>query len=119
MTEPILAVPSSTALRDALETAVVRDLLGPAGGPEEELDEAPRERYLLGMLAPRRQVVAQRTLDELAVAGEDAPEDGPDEGSAPAPTVAVTTPAVERSMPAGTPAETVACGSSPTGTTAA
>ena len=31
-----------------------RDLLGPAGGPDEEVDErAVRERCILGLLAPR------------------------------------------------------------------
>ncbi|HEX9819186.1 MAG TPA: hypothetical protein VGD07_06195 [Methylomirabilota bacterium] len=83
MTDPVLVPPSPTRIRAELEAAVIRDLLGPAGGPEEELGEAPRERYLLGMLAPRKQVLPQETFDELAVAGEGAPEDGGDEGTAP------------------------------------
>ena len=41
-------------LRAELEAMVRRDLLGPAGGPEEEVDErAVRGRYILGLLAPR------------------------------------------------------------------
>jgi len=82
MSEPVLAPPSPRQVRADLEAAVVRDLLGPAGGPEEEIDEAPRERYLLGMLAPRRQILGQEMFDKLAVAGEGAPEDGSDEGTA-------------------------------------
>src|SRR5262249_54240923 len=84
MSERALTPPSATQIRAELEAAVIRDLRGPAAGPEEELAEAPRERYLLGMLAPRRQFVAQETFDGLAVAGDDAPEDGGDEGAAPA-----------------------------------
>jgi hypothetical protein len=55
MSEPVLEVPPPPALRDVVESSVVPGLLGPAGGPDEELDESPRERHLLGMLAPRRQ----------------------------------------------------------------
>jgi hypothetical protein len=65
------------------------DLIGPAGGPEEELVDAPIDRYLLGLLAPTRSrdVVAvcdneeeggaadEVSEDELAVA-VDAGEDG-------------------------------------------
>jgi hypothetical protein len=29
------------------------DLIGPIGGPEEELRDPPVDRYLLGLLAPR------------------------------------------------------------------
>ena len=55
MADPVLRAPSPTEIRAELEHAVVRDLLGPAGGSEEEVDETSvRERYLVGMLAPRR-----------------------------------------------------------------
>lgn len=50
---PHLSVPSQYSIRDALENLVFNDLLGPAGGASEELDERPRDRYLVGMLAPR------------------------------------------------------------------
>lgn len=42
-------------IRDDLERALVLDLVGPVGGPDEELErgrERPTERYVLGMLAP-------------------------------------------------------------------
>ena len=35
----LLEPPSPADLRDELEQAVLRDLLGPAGGPEEEVAE--------------------------------------------------------------------------------
>jgi len=43
-------------LRDELTDMVVRDLLGPPGGPDEELnqyEDHAYQRYLVGMLAPR------------------------------------------------------------------
>jgi len=53
--EPILREPSPYEIREELERLVVADLLGPAGGPEEEVDEdRVRERYLVGFLAPRQ-----------------------------------------------------------------
>ena len=40
-------------IREKLERMVLLDLLGPVGGPEEEIDEpSVRDRYLVGMLAP-------------------------------------------------------------------
>ncbi len=54
-TEPLLAPPSQHQIRDELERLIVADLLGPAGGPEEEVAERQvSERYATGMLAPRR-----------------------------------------------------------------
>ena len=48
-----MGVPSHTDLRTKLEDMVIRDLLGPAGGPEEEIAERRvRDRYLVGVLAP-------------------------------------------------------------------
>jgi hypothetical protein len=44
---------SARELRDELEELVRDDLIGPIGGPEEELEDAPVDRYLLGLLAPR------------------------------------------------------------------
>src|SRR5438067_3511909 len=90
--------PSPMQLRDLLEEMVVADLLGPAGGPTEDVDERTvRDRYLVGVLAPRRQrdesaagkdaeaeedefppVIA----DELPEGGADSLEDGPTDLSA-------------------------------------
>lgn len=73
--------PLAVELRRKLQDLVVRDLLGPAGGPEEEIDEQRvRERYLIGMLAPKKQRVAAAETDALEVAEEDL-EEGPIEPS--------------------------------------
>jgi hypothetical protein len=44
---------SPRELRDELEELVRDDLIGPIGGPEEQLRDPPVDRYLLGLLAPR------------------------------------------------------------------
>jgi len=91
-------------LRDMLEEMAIKDLLGPASGPEEEVDETNvRDRYLVGTLAPRRSPDVEATPsqpsdddgsdgdfpanDELAIAGDGSGvmsgDDGPVEQSAP------------------------------------
>lgn len=46
----MLPVPSPTEIRAELEAAVLKDLLGPVGGPDEEVDEpSVRERYLVSI----------------------------------------------------------------------
>ncbi|MFC8534746.1 DISARM system helicase DrmA [Streptomyces sp. NPDC057249] len=49
---PVLGAPSRQQLRDELAELVVTDLLGPIGGPEEELKGDPAEHYIIGRLAP-------------------------------------------------------------------
>lgn len=98
--QPVLkGIPSPMQIRAELEAMVVKDLLGPAESPEEELDErSVRDRYLVGVLAPRKQGQEPRPvdgdedgefppveLDELEVEGSDSEEDGPQEFSAPLP----------------------------------
>ena len=56
------------AIRDELTEMVVNDLLGPAGGPEEELDQREDRvtgRYLVGMLAPKATPVAAEEQNTL------------------------------------------------------
>ncbi|MEW6730706.1 MAG: DISARM system helicase DrmA, partial [Acidobacteriota bacterium] len=75
----LLTVPSPYAIRAELEKAVLDDLLGPAGGEHEEIDEQKvSDRYLVGLLAPlyRKQQIEQETDEDLAVAGKDSSEDG-------------------------------------------
>jgi hypothetical protein len=80
-------IPSPAAIRAELEQLVIRDLLGPAGGPEEDVTESVRDRYLVGMLAPLRQQVTPELQDDLPPADE-SPEDGPiDRSTAQAPTL--------------------------------
>lgn len=65
-------------VRDLLQQAVVSDLLGPAGGSEEEIvGMSVRDRYLVGKLAPR---VPYADLDDVkdnpfSDDGEDSPDD--------------------------------------------
>lgn len=49
--------PSHHAIRAELESMVLKDLLGPAGGEHEEITErSVRDRYLVGVLAPSKTV---------------------------------------------------------------
>jgi len=75
---PAVLKPLSPAqLRDELERLVLLELLGPAGGPGEELDETSvRDRYLVGTLAPRDQQIIPEELEELAIPEESGGEDG-------------------------------------------
>ncbi len=94
-----------STIREELLSIVDRDLLGPAGGPDEEIAETRvRERYLTGMLAPRKQAAAEEDdepseepsdriiqpemEDELAAAGPGNTEDGtPDRAVISSPTL--------------------------------
>ena len=76
MTTAVLQRVSQTTLRRTLQAMVAADLLGPAGGEEEEIaNEGVTERYLVGMLAPHRVPVRLETQDALAVSAGDASED--------------------------------------------
>ena len=64
---------------------VLSDLLGPVSGPEEEIAEpSVRDRYLVGMLAPKRQDLSPEEFDELPNGGSGSVEDGASEPSSPA-----------------------------------
>src|SRR5437773_12260434 len=79
------AIPSPMKIREELEQMVLKDLLGPVGGPEEEIDEqSVRDRYLVGMLAPKRQELSPEEFDELPVGGSGSIEDGSTEYTSPA-----------------------------------
>lgn len=80
-------MPSHTELRDELERLVIDDLLGPANGPEEIVDEVyVRDRYLVGRLAPRgTTALPEETAGDARADVED--EDGTPE--APPPKAAV------------------------------
>ena len=74
----VLQPPSPSAIRDELERLVLLDLLGPAGGPDEEVeDSSVRDRYLVGALAPSELQTTPEEMDELAI-----PDDGAGEDSA-------------------------------------
>lgn len=63
---------------------VLGDLLGPVGGPEEEIDEqSVRDRYSVGMLAPKRNELSPEEFDELPEGGSGPVEDGIPESTSP------------------------------------
>src|SRR5206468_5829527 len=83
-TAPALPPIPPHAIRDELSEMVVSDLLGPAGGPEEELDQREDRvtgRYLVGMLAPRSTPVEAEGQDALGTNQADDPEVGPSDAS--------------------------------------
>src|SRR5687768_7386069 len=67
-------------LRTELHKMVVADLLGPAGGADEIVDEQNvRSRYVVGLLAPKGQAIIPREEqdEELAIAGTDTQDGKP------------------------------------------
>ncbi len=76
-------VPAPRQLRAELEDLVAKELLGPRGGPEEEvIDGRIQDRYLIGMLAPKNKFVRASEMDSLAEDGEGSVEDGATDDSA-------------------------------------
>lgn len=76
-TVSVLVPPSAAQVRAELVELVERDLLGPAGGETEVLaqGESPRDRYLVGLIAPCGRVV-EPEADEPLRAAEEGGEDG-------------------------------------------
>ncbi|MFC4108639.1 DISARM system helicase DrmA [Micromonospora zhanjiangensis] len=83
--EGVLVVPDERVIRDELQRLVLADLLGPLGGPDEEIAnrEDPLDRYILGRLAPNDVMVDPATQDELSDAAVPDPLEGGAEPSAP------------------------------------
>jgi hypothetical protein len=72
-----LETPTPIELRSMLQEMVRKDLLGPAGGLDEVIDEpSVRSRYVIGMLAPKGQSSSPGEQDELAVDGANVGDDG-------------------------------------------
>lgn len=92
MTEPeekrILEKLSSMQLRSKLQEMVEKDLLGPAEGEEEEIEDSPKERYLVGKLAPKGQTIPEEEQEELALDGVEETEEGTTEAK-PTPTASM------------------------------
>jgi len=77
----ILNPPTPSELRAELESAIIKDLYGPAGGEYEEVDEARMsERYLVGVIAPQKRNPEgdgePEQLDDIAIADKENPEEG-------------------------------------------
>ena len=101
MTNSILpSKPTPRQLRSKLEEMVVNDLLGPAAGESEELTERNvRDRYVVGVLAPRWQAAPGKPSptpeepeedtplipDELSQGGADSMDDGSTDMGVPLP----------------------------------
>src|ERR1035437_3140305 len=88
LTSPPQALPPITPneIRDELTIMVVNDLLGPAGGPAEEMDQREDRvtgRYLVGMLAPKSTPVDAEGQDALGTDDQDDPEVGATDASTP------------------------------------
>ena len=84
MSNILQSIPSPMKIREELEQMVLNDLLGPAGGPNEEIDEqSVRDRYLVGMLAPKSQELSPEEFDELPQGGSGTVEDGGSDYTAP------------------------------------
>jgi len=75
-------IPPEHELREDFHKAVVDDLLGPAGGQEEEIvGTSARDRYLVGKLAPKKVSADAAASEDRNRGGDVRTEDGdPDEG---------------------------------------
>lgn len=73
---PVVVPVSPAAVRAELTDLILGDLVGPAGGANEVLprNEQPRDRYLVGMIAPRGGQVEPEREDSLIAGEEDAEE---------------------------------------------
>ena len=82
--QAVLDVPREREIRDELQRLVLADLHGPLGGDDEEFTgENPIDRYPLGRLAPRGEVLEPDDQDELAAADAGAAGEADPEPSAP------------------------------------
>ena len=64
-------------IRDILFEFFRKEILGPAGGPEEEVvDRRVRDRYLIGCIAPKDSETNPEEIDDLATGGMDDSQDG-------------------------------------------
>ncbi len=79
-------VPGPRQLRAELEDLVAKELLGPRGGPDEEVTEGRlQDRYLVGMLAPKNKLIRMSEMDVLAEDGAGSVDEGAtDDSSLPA-----------------------------------
>ena len=79
----VVSPEQAAALREQLIEMVQADLLGPAGGTDEEVAESHvSDRYLVGMLAPRRLRHEEPVQEELALETSDDEGDGAERTSA-------------------------------------
>jgi hypothetical protein len=78
-----LKIPSPWAIRQELIDLTFAQLLGPAGGPDEILSQDPRQRYLVGILAPQELEKVTEIPSEPQKLFVDEVEDFPEAGAVP------------------------------------
>ena len=78
---PTLEVPSPEEIRDELDVLVRKELLGPCDGPNEEIEEPPTVRYLVGMLAPPKIEIGEEQNEDAQIGGTEDGQDGKAEES--------------------------------------
>ena len=84
MSEALTPDISPIHLRGQLVKMVLDDLRGPAGGANEVIDEnSVRDRYLVGMLAPKKQYLTPEEDDSLELGGTDTTDDGKADSATP------------------------------------
>src|SRR5262245_45826928 len=77
MSAAVATPPSLRSIRSDVDRLVRLELSGPAGGPDEEVDESSiKDRYLVGVLAPRDAEVGADQDDELGVNDRSSEEGG-------------------------------------------
>jgi len=85
----LLNIPSPYQIRAELETAIINDLLGPAGGESEEIKESRvSDRYFVGLLAPKKRSERQpeeqpETQDTTEIADSGNSEEGTTDSTVP------------------------------------
>jgi hypothetical protein len=78
-----LTAPSPAQLRRELIELVEKDLLGPAGGEREVLaEESPRDRYLVGLVAPQGRQVEPEGDEPLPAPADSGEEAQPEQEAA-------------------------------------
>src|SRR6516164_6806934 len=84
MSTVLQSIPSPMRIRDELERMVLADLHPTGGRRGGGIDEpSVRERYFVGMLAPKRQELAPEEFDELPQGGTGTVEEGATDYTAP------------------------------------
>lgn len=84
MNTSILKIPSKYQIREELQEMIIKELEGPAEGEEEELlNNDPRDRYLVGMLSPKNQLIDRTEYEDISISGNVSTEDEKEDSSAP------------------------------------
>ncbi|QRO87011.1 DISARM system helicase DrmA [Kytococcus sedentarius] len=73
--EPETGEWSSWWVRRNLVDMLQRELVGPAGGPQEILDSNPKEAYLIGRIAPWKLLTTRAVAEDAPVGDEDHDDD--------------------------------------------